>query len=120
MVLVNMLEKEQGNNKIITSGIAITILAMIMMLFTKYTVVNLQNQVGALDYKINRYKQDYHVLQAEWAYLTSPKRIEILAKAYLKGNKEITAEQLKSIEKMDSYYVAKGKSNSKKAFAMNK
>lgn len=120
MVLVNILEKEQGHGKMITFGIATTILAMALMLFTKYTVVNLQNQVGALDHQINKYKQDYHVLQAEWTYLTSPKRIEILAEAYLKGNKEITAEQLKNIEKMDAYYVAKGKSNSKKAFAMNK
>lgn len=120
MVLESMLEKEQSYNRIVSFGIVATILAMILMLFTKYTVVNLQNEIGNLNHQINKHKQDYHVLQAEWTYLTSPKRIEILAEAYLKNNKEITAEQLKNLEKLDSYYVAKGRANSKKAFAMNK
>jgi len=118
MVLEKALEREQTQARLISFGIAVTIIAMALMLFTKYTVVNLQNEINDLNSKISRQKQDYHVLQAEWTYLTSPKRIEILAEAYLKGNKEITAEQLKNIEKLDSYYVAKGRASGKKAFAM--
>lgn len=49
----------------------------------KYDVQALERELTQLDAKILRHQEAIHVLNAEWAYLNEPARLERLSRSYL-------------------------------------
>lgn len=65
------------------------------LLQTSQNVQNTESKLRALEHSIAREKQNLIVLEAEWAYLNSPYRLENLALKYL----ELTPPKSASINK---------------------
>jgi len=49
----------------------------------KYRVQFLEDELNALDKRIDDDRRAIHILQAEWAHLNNPRRLRSLAKDYL-------------------------------------
>lgn len=65
-------------------GGGILLILLICVLFqVKYKVVGLENTIGAMNAQIFSHEEACHILKAEWAYRTSPRRLNQLAEKYL-------------------------------------
>jgi cell division protein FtsL len=53
------------------------------LFYVKHIVQNLEEDLSSLEYKIKSDKEEIHVLKAEWAYLSRPERVKVLASRYL-------------------------------------
>ncbi len=63
--------------------LAITLGALVVY-EVKYEVRDLKQQVSALDAELLKEQEALHVLEAEWAYLSRPDRLQELSQKYLK------------------------------------
>ena len=52
--------------------------SIVLMFFVKYTVYNLRKEITVVEQKIDKNIEDIRILEAEWAYLTTPDRIRKL------------------------------------------
>lgn len=50
--------------------------------FVKYQVLELQRQTAALEKELQKEVEHLHVIEAEWAYLTRPDRLQALVKKH--------------------------------------
>ena len=85
----------------------IRILLLLILVFTgfsggflfyiKYEVLSLEKNLYCLNEKINTTKETLTALEAEWSYLTHPKRIERLSSTHL-GLEPIKQEQILSLK----------------------
>jgi len=64
----------------------------------KYTVQDVQREVGALKQQLANEKESLHLLKAEWAYLNRPERLRQLAGRHL----DLVAVDVRRIEEMDA------------------
>lgn len=88
--------------KISLSFIKKTILPLCLTLFllfftvfkTKFYVKSLKEKLQTLEKELVDRNKELNVLKAEFAYLTTPKRIEKLANEHLKDMQNITPEQV--------------------------
>ncbi len=80
----------------IYSVIFILLLAVVgVLLFqTKHKVIALEKEYQCLQKKIIDSQEATHILKAEWAYLTEPKRLQTLATKFLKGYKSLKPQQV--------------------------
>ena len=59
-----------------------------------YEVERMEDELAALQDQILREREATHALEAEWAYLARPSRIEELAGRYLPEMKRLSAERI--------------------------
>ncbi|MDR2464632.1 MAG: hypothetical protein LBD36_03440 [Holosporales bacterium] len=69
----------------------------IILFQVKYTVSDLENTHKSLKREILAKTEELHILNAEWAYLNAPSRLQKLADKYLKLS-PITSEQIVSYD----------------------
>ena len=55
----------------------------VMTYVIKGRVIRLESHIAGLDRQIAQYEENIHVLNAEWAYLNRPDRIQALAQSKL-------------------------------------
>jgi cell division protein FtsL len=75
-------------------AIALIAVPMAATYTTSYQIDELQQQKLSLEASIAQERNSIRVLQAEWAYLAEPKRIERLAAVHLKMGKSANTTQL--------------------------
>lgn len=63
-----------------------------------YEVERMETQLAALELEIAQERSSIHRLNAEWAYLARPARIEELSQRYLPGMHSLSASQIGSID----------------------
>ena len=59
-----------------------------------YEVEQMEKELSALEQEIVDERETIHVLEAEWAYLARPERIETLSGRYLPRMQSLTAERM--------------------------
>jgi cell division protein FtsL len=59
-----------------------------------YEVEQMEKDLSALKREIIEERETTHVLEAEWAYLARPERIEELSRQYLPRMQSLTAERI--------------------------
>jgi hypothetical protein len=69
------------------------------MFEVKYTVMGLEDRLGHLDRAIQADEESIHVLNAEWAYLSKPARLDELQRRYL-NLAPISTKQLGQIDSL--------------------
>ena len=62
---------------------SVFILIVYLLFKISYKANDVKNEIVVLTKKINKNKDDIRILQAEWTYLSNPKRIQELSKKYL-------------------------------------
>lgn len=68
-----------------------------LLYMVKYQVQYLRQQVAETSRELEQERESLHVVQAEWAYLNRPERLQILAREYL-ASSEMTASQVADIQ----------------------
>ncbi len=63
-----------------------------------YEVEQMEKELAALEREIIGERKSIHVLEAEWAYLARPERIEELSGQYLPRMQGLTAERIGAYE----------------------
>ncbi|MGL9718832.1 MAG: cell division protein FtsL [Wolbachia sp.] len=63
----------------------------------KLHVQSLNEELIKIKREINLVQSDMKVLQAEWSYLSNPKRLANLMERYMKSNSWILASQIKNL-----------------------
>ena len=63
-----------------------------------YEVEQMEKELAALEREIIGERESIHVLEAEWAYLARPERIEELSGQYLPRMQGLTAERIGAYE----------------------
>ncbi|MBE9553411.1 MAG: hypothetical protein IMF05_08105 [Proteobacteria bacterium] len=63
-----------------------------------YEVEQMEKELAALEREIIGERKSIHVLEAEWAYLARPERIEELSGQYLPRMQSLTAERIGAYE----------------------
>jgi len=90
-------------------SMAVLALSVIMMFSVKYTLYSLKREIVVIDREIQRNIEEKQILEAEWSYLTTPERLRNL----LANNQEkyivIEVAQIKKLETLAPYYLAKNK-----------
>lgn len=80
----------------------------------KLYVQSLNRELAQINREINLVQSNIKVLQAEWSYLSNPKRLASLMKKYLKSNSLILASQVKNLNSLnDRSVLAQLKTQSK-------
>ena len=77
------------------------------MFYVQFKVDNLQDRADKINQAISDYEDEIKVLEVEWVYLTRPERLRNLAKKYLQNNSHIDSYQIKNMDKLEPYYLAK-------------
>lgn len=112
-----MLNKINNLNKITKHYLMNVLLVFIIlcsisiMFFVQFKVDNLQDNVNKVDAKISALDDEIRVLEVEWVYLTRPARLRMLSEKYLNNNGYIASNQIKNTAKLQSYYIAKLRTN---------
>jgi len=73
----------------------------------QFRVENMQNSIVKTESEISEFQQKIKLLEVEWTYLTRPERLRKLANEYLQDNDYLLAEQIKDIDDLKEYYLAK-------------
>jgi cell division protein FtsL len=76
---------------------SVFILIIYLLFKISYKTNDIKTEIISLQQKINKDKDDIRILQAEWTYLSNPKRIRDLSNKYL-NNKLQSSQQLKRNE----------------------
>ncbi len=84
------------------------IIASVALYRTSDRVQELNHQLHELNASIDNEQQSIHVLKAEWAYLSSPARIENSAKKYL-ALRPTAPKQIASLENLPEILPVRGK-----------
>lgn len=77
-------------------------LSIVGLFKVKLHVQSLNRELEQIKCEINLLQNDIKVLQAEWSYLSNPKRLANLIKKYLKNNSLIPASQVKNLDSLNS------------------
>jgi hypothetical protein len=84
-------------------------LSIVIMFSVKYSLYSLKREIVIIDKEIQRNVEEKQILEAEWSYLTTPERLRNL----LANNQEkyivIKVAQIKKLETLAPYYLAKSK-----------
>ena len=64
-------------------GLGLAAILSLAMFYTKYQVLAIEKQLDLVYHEIFQTEEGIHMLRAEWAYLTEPKRIQELAARHL-------------------------------------
>lgn len=59
-----------------------------------YEVEQMEKELASLERDISQERENIHVLEAEWAYLARPERIESLSGQFLPNMQILTAERI--------------------------
>jgi cell division protein FtsL len=59
-----------------------------------YEVEQMEKELAALEREISQEQEKVHVLEAEWAYLARPERVESLSGQFLPNMRVLTAERI--------------------------
>lgn len=114
-----------ANNKIKVSTYAVLVFMMFssiaLMFFVKYTVYNLRKEITVVEMEIEKSIDKTKILDAEWAYLTSPERIRHLVKNInsFKDYSQIGISQMKNPKTLKSYYTQKNEKYGNNNFALS-
>lgn len=92
---------------------------LVVMVFVKYKMYNLKNEVRAIENKIIELSSNKDSLLTELAYLSNPERLNniyvSLINKYGVAEKNIASyKNIKSLENIEKYYAEKNKDNDKK------
>lgn len=68
------------------------------LFYLKYSVVQLEDRIRRAKQGIAEEKKNQRILKAEWKSLTSPERVQQLAKKYLNNMRQMEASQLKEFD----------------------
>lgn len=68
------------------------------LFYLKYSVVDIEDRIRHAKKAIVEEKKNQHILKAEWKSLTSPERIQQLAKHHLTNMQQMEASQLCEFE----------------------
>lgn len=85
------------------------VLSVIMLFTIQFKVSELNQELERVESEIISYEEEIKILDIEWVYLTRPERLRILAKKYLKDSDYLEVSQIKSVSKLEPYYLAKYK-----------
>ena len=91
----------------------------VVMVFVKYKMYNLKNEVRIIENKIIELSSNRDSLLTELAYLSNPERLNniylTLINKYGVAEKNIASyENIKSLESIEKYYAEKNKDSNKK------
>lgn len=67
------------------------------LFYLKYSVIDIEDRIRCAKKQIIEERKNQHILRAEWKSLTSPERIQALAKRYL-DMKQMDVSQLKEFD----------------------
>ena len=77
----------------------VIVVASFMLYKVKYQVQTLKNEVAATSRELEKEREALHVVNAEWAYLNRPARLQQLAAKYL-ASTELTVSQIAEVEEI--------------------
>jgi hypothetical protein len=80
--------------------VGVCIAIQLVLFRVKYDVVQLEREYKLYVQQINKKQEDLHVLEAEWAHLNQPHRIERLTQKYLTSLKPLTGKAMLSLTHM--------------------
>ena len=66
-----------------TVVLALVVVSGAALMHVSHNVQEMEREVARLDQRIENEKENVRVLQAEWAYLNAPERLEMLATDYM-------------------------------------
>jgi len=75
----------------------VIVAAALMLYMVKYQVQAIRNQATETASELEAEKEALHVVNAEWAYLNRPERLQQLASKYLAAS-DMTVDQVAQIE----------------------
>ena len=99
-------------NRSVIVSVVFLVLVGLCVSRVKYEVVFLRNKLKEIDRRIEKYRDDIRVYNAEWSFLNDPKRLKRLAMKYLPDLRPIENSQIISF---DAFMA----SDFEKAFAQN-
>ncbi|MDM8335684.1 cell division protein FtsL [Wolbachia pipientis] len=76
-------------------------LSIVVLFRVKSHVQSLNRELIRIKREIKLVQSDIKVLQAEWSYLSNPKRLAKLMEEYLKNNSLILASQFKDLDSLN-------------------
>ncbi|WP_395462944.1 hypothetical protein [Wolbachia endosymbiont of Cantharis cryptica] len=79
-------------------SIVVFFFSIVGLFKVKLHVQSLNKELIQIKREFNLVQSDIKVLQAEWSYLSNPKRLARLMKKYLKNNSLILASQVKNLD----------------------
>lgn len=68
---------------LILPGIFVVSLLTLALFHIKYKVVDLEDKIYGVNREIFKVEESINILEAEWAYRTSPRRISLLSEKHL-------------------------------------
>ncbi len=77
----------------------VIVVASFMLYKVKYQVQTLKNEVASTSRELEHEREALHVVNAEWAYLNRPQRLQQLAAKYL-ASTDLTVNQIAEVEEI--------------------
>ena len=77
----------------------VIVIASFMLYKVKYQVQALKNEVASTGRELEKEREALHVVNAEWAYLNRPARLQMLASKYL-ASTDLTVNQIAEVEEI--------------------
>lgn len=77
----------------------VIVVASFMLYKVKYQVQAVKNEIAATSRELEREREALHVVNAEWAYLNRPQRLQVLASKYL-ASTDLTVNQIAEVEEI--------------------
>jgi hypothetical protein len=71
----------------------------------KYSVQQLQNERIKIKKEIKKSEENFHILNVEWEYLTSPKKLEGYVKKYFPNFAAITAKRIITFDQLRPFNI---------------
>ncbi|QOD38265.1 cell division protein FtsL [Candidatus Wolbachia massiliensis] len=82
-------------------SMSVFFLSVVGLFKVKLHVQSLNEELIKIKREINLVHSDIKVLQAEWSYLSNPKRLANLMEKYLKNNSLILASQVTNLDSLN-------------------
>ena len=77
----------------------VIVVASFMLYKVKYQVQGVKDEIAANSRELEREREALHVVNAEWAYLNRPARLQMLATKYL-ASEGVTVNQIAEVEEI--------------------